>query len=250
MNDPTIAADPNMARRIADNWQAVLDDVQQAARAAGRDRADIQIVGVTKYVGVEATAALLAAGCHQLGESRPQQLWQKAEAAELGASVHWHLIGHLQTNKVRRTLQYRPTIHSVDSSRLLRAIDTEAAARQIEVPVLLEVNVSGDASKTGLPADVLEPMLAEHRRGRESGAAGAQLRGLMAMAGWGSSAPEARRQFAQLRQLRDHLQRQTGIAFPELSMGMSGDFVEAIAEGATLVRIGSRLFAGVGSVGR
>lgn len=239
---------------IAENWKRVTDEVAHAAVAAGRDPAEVRIIGVSKYVDADTTAALVDAGCDQLGENRPQQFWGKAEHPSLAGRVRWHLIGHLQTNKARRTLRYRPLIHSVDSERLLRAIDDEAVAGGFTVDVLVEANVSGDESKTGLAAAAVEELVTKCRAWRAerdpTAPGGVNLCGVMAMAGWGTDGGEAKRQFARTRKLRDHLRSTFGVELPELSMGMSGDFAEAIAEGATMVRIGSRLFEGVPRTGR
>lgn len=261
-------ADEATARQIATNWRDVSREVAEAASAVGRSPRDVRIVGVTKYVDATAAAALYHAGCHDLAENRPQALWEKAGSGLIGGEARWHLIGHLQSNKVRRTLRHRPLIHSVDSERILAAIADEAVRQGIAVPVLLELNVSGDASKTGMAADDIRRLVGEWDRfatgttranppapepdqqtpsdgdpaGERQGPPGVVLRGLMAMAGLESEAGEVRRQFAAVRELRDRLERETGLAMPELSIGMSGDFVEAIAEGATMIRVGTRLF--------
>ncbi|GAA5504852.1 YggS family pyridoxal phosphate-dependent enzyme [Novipirellula caenicola] len=234
--------DSDSQTRLAENWRAVQQDVQAAVTAANRPDDSVTIIGVTKYVDAETTLALVNAGCRVLGENRPQVLWKKNEEVAFPDDVQWHLIGHLQRNKLRRSLPFRPMIHSVDSPRLLTAIVEEAAAQQIPTKVLLEVNISGEEAKTGLKPQELRPMIESHLGSSESGEV--EIVGLMAMAGWGTDADAARQQFAATRQLRDELQQQTGVALPELSMGMSGDFAAAIAEGATMVRIGSRLFEG------
>ncbi len=207
----------------------------------GRSPGDVQLVAVSKYVGNDATAALLAAGCSLLGESRPQQLWEKAEAPAL-ATAKWHLIGHLQRNKVRRTLPLVDLIHSVDSWRLLETIDACAAEINRSVRVLLEVNCSGDSAKHGLTADDLRRILPELPRLEH-----VTVCGLMTMAALEGGDTVATRNFAALRRLRDDVQAEcpTGVELRELSMGMSHDFVAAICEGATLVRIGSLLFEGL-----
>jgi hypothetical protein len=233
MNEPTILP------HVQQNWQRVVAEVSDAAQRCGRDPDSIRIIGVSKYVDTETTAALVEAGCRQLGESRPQSLWQKAEALADHAGIGWHLIGHLQRNKVRRVIRHRPLIHSVDSDRLLRAIAEESLLQAIQSDVLLEVNISGEETKTGLPPAELARLL---ERGP---VAGVRVLGLMAMAGWGTDPELARQQFERTRQLRDELERRCGVKLPELSMGMSGDFAEAIASGATMVRIGSRLFEGL-----
>ena len=225
--------------RLQQNWQLVQSDVRDAAAHSLRDPDSITIIGVSKYVDAETTLALVEVGCTQLGESRPQSLWEKAETLSFGPKVRWHLIGHLQRNKVRRTLHHQPLIHSVDSQRLLQAVAEEAAAQNREISVLLEVNISGDAAKTGFPRNELASLL------DQLPPSGIRVLGLMAMAGWGTASRDARRQFDQTRELRDQLARQSGHPLSELSMGMSGDFREAIAAGATMVRIGSRLFEGL-----
>src|SRR4051794_29130909 len=135
-------ADPRQI--IADNVARVRDQIAEAASKAGRRAEDIQLVAVSKYVDIPTAALLVDAGCTTLGESRPQSLWSKAAAAEL-RGVHWHLVGRLQRNKVRRTLPLVELIHSVDSLRLLAAIEEEASALQLMRPVLLEVNCSGES---------------------------------------------------------------------------------------------------------
>ncbi len=144
---------------IADNLRRVRERIAEAAIAAGRSSADVKLVGVTKYVSVAQAAELVAAGCHDLGESRPQELWSKADelASTTGPPVEWHMIGHLQRNKLRRTLPLVSLIHSVDSERLLAAIDSEwqsiAAAQNqqlLPIRILLEINTSGEAAKHGL----------------------------------------------------------------------------------------------------
>jgi hypothetical protein len=230
---------------IADNLRRVQQRIARAAEAAGRRADEVTLVGVTKYVGVEQAIELVEAGCSDLGESRPQELWSKAgelAAGELasasGQTVHWHLIGHLQRNKLRRTLPMVSLIHSVDSERLLAAIDAEwqslAAAPNAPrqpIRVLLEVNTSGEAAKHGLAPEAVEPILAASARFPH-----VEICGLMTMAAMEGGLEVAARNFALLRQLRDRWQLQ------ELSMGMSGDFEVAIREGATIVRVGSALW--------
>jgi pyridoxal phosphate enzyme (YggS family) len=235
---------------IAENLERVRDRIAHAAAVAGRRAEDITLVGVTKYVGPSEVVELVAAGCHDLGESRPQELWKKSSAIErAGASarpaeptIRWHLVGHLQRNKIRRTLPLISLIHSVDSERLLTAINEERKGdgdNVSPVSVLLEVNTSGEAAKHGLAPDQLEPLVmsAEHYPH-------VVIRGLMTMAALEGVGTTAARSFARLRDLRDSLKGSTPrcVALDELSMGMSGDFEIAIREGATIVRIGSLLW--------
>jgi pyridoxal phosphate enzyme (YggS family) len=226
------------AARIAENVARVRGQIADAAARSGRAASQITLVAVTKYVSAETVRPLIAAGCVDLGESRPQQLWEKAAA--LGdLPLRWHLIGHLQRNKVHRTLPLVTMMHSVDSSRLLAAIEEEQLG---VLPVLLEVNISGESAKQGLAPEAIEPFLAQ-----AAGCRHVAIRGLMGMAGLEGGLETARRDFAALRELRDRLRPRCppGVTLDELSMGMSGDFEVAIEEGATIVRVGSALFEGI-----
>jgi pyridoxal phosphate enzyme (YggS family) len=232
---------PNPRQLVADNLARVRERIAAAAHAAGRNPASIQLVAVTKYVDAATAALLMDAGCTTLGESRPQQLWEKAAAPD-SAGVRWHLIGRLQRNKVRRTLPLVELIHSVDSERLLAEIEVQAAALSLTSRVLFEVNCSGEADKQGFSADDVRrllPTLSQFPHVR--------VGGLMTMAALEGGEATARANFAALRELRDELAAQApaGVSLNELSMGMSGDFEAAIVEGATMVRIGSSLFEGL-----
>lgn len=235
----------DLARRIAENLVGVQQRMADAAARAGRAASDVRLVAVTKYVGPDEIAALIAAGCVDLGESRPQALWQRADSFR-DPPVRWHLIGHLQRNKVARTLACASLIHSVDSERLLATIETEAAKLERAVDVLLEVNVSGDATKHGVAPEGLGGLVAAAARCRH-----VRTRGLMTMASREGDADAARADFARLRKLRDEIatgafRNELGnVDLAELSMGMSGDFEQAIEEGATIVRVGSALFEGL-----
>ncbi len=226
------------ASRIADNVQRVRQRIAAAARRSGRGAEAVTLVAVPKHVPAEETAAVVDAGCFDRGEARPQQLWTKAEAlAHL--PTRWHLVGHLQRNKIRRTLPLVSLLQSVDSRRLLDALAEEAALADRRLPILLEVNISGDTTKTGLPPAELEPLLAHALTLPH-----VEVRGLMGMASLEGDDAAARQDFRNLRHLRDKLAAAfTGqCSLPELSMGMSGDFEIAIEEGATMVRVGSILF--------
>jgi pyridoxal phosphate enzyme (YggS family) len=219
---------------------AVGERIAAACRRAGRAPEEVTLVAVTKTVPPEVAALLPELGVLDLGENRPQELWRKAAA--LPAAVRWHLIGHLQRNKVERTLPLVYRVHSADSVRLLRAIDDDLAKRNAALDVLLEVNASGEASKHGFaPAEVpgLAPELAALRNVR--------VAGLMTMAAYEEDAERCRPTFAVLRHLRDALRRsvEPRHTLEHLSMGMSNDFEVAIEEGATLVRLGSVLFEGL-----
>jgi pyridoxal phosphate enzyme (YggS family) len=223
---------------IADNLRRVRERIAAAAQAAGRRPEEVTLVGVTKYVGHREARELIDAGCSDIGESRPQELWTKAEAlADADEPIRWHLIGHLQRNKLRRTLPLVTLIHSVDSERLLAAIDAEwqshaAQNRQLSpIRILLEVNTSSEAAKYGLAPDSVEPLLAAAERFPHI-----DICGLMTMAALEGGLDVAAQNFAALRQLAERF------GLRELSMGMSGDFEVAIREGATIVRVGSALW--------
>jgi pyridoxal phosphate enzyme (YggS family) len=232
--------------RLRGNIAVVRERIAAACQQAGRDPAEVRLVAVTKYVSAEITRLVAEAGIADLAESRPQAIWSKAEAlAAVQPPARWHLIGHLQRNKVRRTVPLLSMLESLDSLRLLEAVSLEAhqqpaAAEPLEV--LVEVNLTDDPGRSGAaPAEV--PALVQ------AAAAGqVRLRGLMGMAARPDAADaDARRDFARLRELRDELARSVPdpAMLRELSMGMSGDFEAAILEGATIVRIGSALFEGV-----
>lgn len=223
------------------NLASVQARIAAAATAAGRSPDSVTLVAVTKYVDAEITGLLLDAGAQVLGENRPQVLNEKFEALSV-RSVDWHLIGHLQTNKVKKVVGQAKLIHSVDSIRLIDAIEKHSLAQGIQTRVLLEVNVSGESAKHGIAPTELSELL-KHCESLSA----VKVDGLMCMAGLDGDASETRAQFALLRQLRDDHQSDDcpHISLKELSMGMSGDFEMAIAEGATLVRVGSTLFEGI-----
>jgi pyridoxal phosphate enzyme (YggS family) len=217
---------------LAANLARVEERLRSACARAGRRREDVTLVAVTKTVGVEVAARLVALGVRDLGENRPQELWRKAAAIR---DARWHLIGHLQRNKIDRTLPLVHRIHSVDSLRLLEALDAAGSPE-----VMLEFNCSGEASKGGFaPPDVGAVADALNKLTR------VRVAGLMTMAALEDDPERCRPTFVELRRLRDELKRQVGDRHPltELSMGMSNDFEVAVEEGATAVRLGTVLFA-------
>ena len=223
------------------NLARVRERIAAAAAGSGRDAAAVRLVGVTKYVDSATARLLVEAGLVELGESRPQELWSKS-AALAALRPNWHLIGHLQSNKVRRTLPIRPLIHSADSLRILETISREAQAQGLTSELLIEVNVSGEAAKHGFAPGEVEPLLP-----RMAALASIAVVGLMTMASREGDLGQARREFAALREPRDRLKPACPpeVSLRELSMGMSSDFEVAIEEGATIVRVGSALFEGL-----
>lgn len=230
----TMNARATLSDRLAD----VRGRIAAACARAGRSPAGVTLVAVTKYVSAEVAALLPERGVTDLGESRPQELWKKAEAIP---AARWHLIGHLQRNKLDRTVPLVSLVHSVDSDRVLDALAAFGAKRGAPVRVLLEVNCSREPAKGGFSPEAL-PAIGD----RAVSLSGVELCGLMTMAAYSDNPDDARPTFAELRRLRDDLRTRTGLPLPELSMGMSGDFEVAVEEGATLVRVGSTLFEGLG----
>jgi len=231
-------ADPH---RVAENLARVRHRIAEAAVQSGRTSEAVTLVAVTKYLDLETIRTLVDLGCRDLGESRPQQLWQRAAALH-DPAVRWHMIGHLQRNKVERTLPLVAVVHSCDSTRLAEAIDRAAAAQAVgPAAVLVEVNIAADPAKHGFAAEDVAAALVQL-----AGLPHVAVRGLMAMAGRPDDPGAARHDFRRLRELRDRLRHEcpAGIHLDELSMGMSGDYEVAIEEGATIVRIGSALVEG------
>jgi PLP dependent protein len=229
-----------VASRLRHNVEVVTDRGAAAWARSGDKRPVPRLVAVTKYVEQAWVRELVALGHTVLGESRPQQLIERADL--LGPGVEWHLIGTLQRNKVRAVLPHVALIHSVDSVKLLERIDTVAAELGLTPRVLLQVNVSGEGSKHGFTSAELVGHWNQVRSFKH-----VQIAGLMTMAPLADDPEDARPAFRALRELRDRLRSVTADneALPELSMGMSHDFEVAIEEGATLYRIGSLLFDGL-----
>jgi PLP dependent protein len=229
----------SITTRIAANHAAVVERIAAACRRAGRAASEARLVAVTKSAEVAWIEALVALGVRDLGESRPQKLCDRA--ALIDPSVSWHLIGQLQRNKVRKVLPITQWIHSVDSLPLLRRIDEIAAELGVRPRVLLEINVSGEAAKSGFPSRELDKVLPEFAAVKN-----VEVAGLMTMAPFFDAPEAARPVFAGLREIREQIRvRELSLELPELSMGMSGDFEVAVEEGATMVRVGSALFEGL-----
>jgi len=225
---------------IAQNLEQIRTAIEAACARASRPSDSVQLVAVTKYAELNWVRDLIELKETQLGESRPQQMCQRVE--ELSDDVRWHMIGHLQRNKVDMVVATAELIHSVDSLRLLRKIETSAVAAGKQQRILLEVNVSGEESKDGFTPDEIRSSWSEIVDLQY-----VDVQGLMTMAPHSDNAESTRPFFRQLRDLRDELAAASEgrLTLPELSMGMSGDFEIAIEEGATLIRIGSRIFEGL-----
>jgi PLP dependent protein len=218
---------------VAANVAAVRASIAAAAERAGREPASVRLVAVSKTFPAEAVVAALAAGVTDVGENRVQEGEAKRAAVDAllppdAAHPVWHLIGHLQTNKVKPAVQTFATIQSIDSVRLAEAVNRAAVT---PVDVLLEVNVAGEASKFGFVPEQVADVLAQLSRFEHL-----RVRGLMTVAPAVADPEQVRPVFRRLRELRD------AAGLPDLSMGMSHDYAVAIEEGATMIRVGRAIF--------
>lgn len=244
-----------MRRKLADNLKRIRDRIEAACQRARRRPEDITLVAVTKTVEIDVIRATIEAGQFELGESRVQELVKRAgmvrehltrrrkiERSAAPPDPCWHMIGHLQRNKVRQVLPWVQMIHSLDSLRLAEEISAEAVRLGTIMPLLIEVNVSGEKAKHGIAVGAV-PHFAEHI----ASLPGIQIVGLMTMAPFVEDPEDARPCFCRLREIFEDIQADgvVGPQFRQLSMGMSNDFEVAIEEGATLVRVGTALFEGV-----
>ena len=236
-------ADPGRAKEIAANLAAVRERIGRAAALAGRAQDSVRLIAVTKRCPPADVRAAAEAGQTEFGENRIEEAVPKIEAA--GSGLFWHMIGHVQSRKAAQVARTDfSLIHSVDTLRLARRLSESACGAGVRRPVLLECNTSGEASKAGFAASqpagwqALVPLF-----GQIAELEGVQIRGLMTMAPLAAPADAVRACFAQLRQLSDYLREQVpSAAWEHLSMGMTDDFELAIAEGATLVRVGRAIF--------
>ena len=224
---------------LGQRLEAIRTRVQAACGRVGRSPESVTLIGVTKTVGHEVAQALVDLGVADLGENRPQELWRKSD---LVTGARWHVIGHLQRNKVERTVGLSSLIHSVDSERLLEAIETEAKRIGKQTAVLLEVNCSGEEAKHGFTPEAVLAFTSNLKPLHF-----VRIEGLMTMAALAEDPEAARPAFRRLAGLQKELRQVLGDQHPlnQLSMGMSGDFEVAIEEGATHIRLGTVLVGGL-----
>jgi len=223
------------AEAVRSALDAVRARIDAAARRAGRDPATVALLAVSKTHGPEAVRAAYARGQRDFGENYVQELVPKAAALAALTELRWHFIGHLQTNKCRDVAGLVTTVQSVDSERLVRELGRRAAAAGRTVGILIQVNVAREAQKSGCEVEALPTIIAAARE-----TPGVALRGLMTVPPAADDAGESRRWFDALRALRD--EHGGAALLPELSMGMTHDMDEAIAAGATVVRVGTAIF--------
>lgn len=223
------------ALTIASNVAEVRRSIAEAARRAGRDPSAVTLVAVTKNRSLDEIRALIAAGVTDIGENRVQELMQKVGLVE--APVSWHFVGHLQRNKVRNVAGRVALIHSVDSVRLAQAVSGAATKAGVAQPVLIQVNVAGEASKYGFMPEEAAGVV-----DLASGLPGLSVRGLMFMAPIADDPESLRPAFAEARALFDRLAVGRP-GFDTLSAGMTQDYEVAIEEGSTMIRVGTALFS-------
>lgn len=222
---------------VAENIRIVREKIAAAALRVGRDPSEVKLMGVTKTVDDERIIESIRAGIDIIGENYVQEAKRKIE--KMGRSLPWHLIGHLQTNKAKYAVKFFDMIHSVDRIALAQELSRRAGMINTEVKILIEVNVSGEGSKEGVAPEQAIAFVRDVAQ-----VPNLKIRGLMSMAPWFDDQEQARPYFRRLRELRDAIARadMTGVVMRELSMGMSGDYEVAVEEGATIVRIGTKIF--------
>lgn len=220
---------------LAENLEAIQQRIRAACERSGRDPDSVRLLPVTKAQPPEVVNAAAELGLTIFGENKVQEA--KAKIPLCPGRLRWHMIGHLQTNKCRDAVELFEMIQSVDSLHLAEEINKRAEQASKRMPILLEVNITGEGSKFGYsPEKLLEdlPLINSMRR--------LEIHGLMTVPPWTSEPEKVRPAFRQLRELKQRCEQVLGAPLPHLSMGMSGDFEVAIEEGATIVRVGTALF--------
>jgi pyridoxal phosphate enzyme (YggS family) len=213
------------------------NSISYFAEKYGRDKDSVSLLAVSKTFPAEAIEPAYRSGQLMFGENRVQELAEKVPL--LPHDIEWHLIGHLQGNKVSKAVELAHLIHSVDSEKLLRRINRIAGDADKKQKILLEINISGEESKFGetADADAVASLVSLAVASKNI-----ELMGFMTMAPFGADENELRRVFSSLRELRDDMEKEFDVSLPELSMGMSSDYEYAIAEGATIIRVGTSIF--------
>jgi hypothetical protein len=220
---------------FAENLGLIQDRIRAACARAGRDASSVTLLAVSKGQPPERVCALAEAGQTHFGENRVQEA--KAKIGQCPGRLRWHMVGHLQTNKARDAVRLFEMIESIDSLHLAQEVNKQAEHAAKTLPVLLEVNVAGEASKFGYKPEALladwKALIALPRL---------EIHGLMTIAPWTPTPERVRRVFRRLRELKQECENLLGAPLAHLSMGMTGDFEVAIEEGATIVRLGTALF--------
>jgi len=222
---------------VTENIKIVREKIAEAALRAGRDPSEVRLMGVTKTVDDDRIMESIRAGIDIIGENYVQEAKRKIE--KMGRSLPWHLIGHLQTNKAKYAVKLFDMVHSVDRISLAQELSRRTAMIDAEMKILVEVNVSGEESKDGIAPELAIDLVREAAK-----LPGLKIKGLMTMAPWFDDQEDARPYFRRLRELKDAIgeAKISGVEMAELSMGMSGDYEVAVEEGATIVRVGTKIF--------
>ncbi len=222
---------------ISDSLSILRGRIAAASARAGRDPREVKLVAVSKNIDVERIVLAVDAGVRGFGENRVQEAAEKIPRVH--ADVTWHFVGHLQRNKAKDAVELFSLIHSLDSIRLARELDRRCEMADSTIDLLLQVNISGEATKFGVPPEMARDVLLEIARYERL-----RVRGLMVIAPYSDNPEDARPWFSQARQLMRELGRLSisNVSMDELSMGMSGDYEVAIEEGATIIRVGTAIF--------
>ena len=222
---------------ISDSISSLRGRIAAASARAGRDPREVKLVAVSKNIDVERIVLAVEAGVRDFGENRVQEAAEKIPRVH--ADVTWHFVGHLQRNKAKDAVELFSLMHSLDSIRLARELDRRCEMADSTIDLLLQVNISGEATKFGVPPEMARDVLLEIARYERL-----RVRGLMVIAPYSDNPEDARPWFSQARQLMRELGRLSisNVSMDELSMGMSGDYEVAIEEGATIIRVGTAIF--------
>ncbi len=222
---------------LKDNFETVEKNVAAACKRAGRDRSEVTLIAVSKTKPVEMLREVYDAGARDFGENKVQEICEKYD--QLPSDIKWHMIGHLQRNKVKQVIDKAALIHSVDSYRLAQEISVQAQKKGLTIPILVEVNIAGEESKFGISAEDTIQLVEEI-----SVLPNLKIQGLMTIAPYVVDAEENRLYFRQIKQLSVDIKNKNidNVSMDILSMGMTGDYEVAIEEGATMVRVGTGIF--------
>ena len=222
---------------VGENYLEVQKKIDDACAACGRNKDEVTLIAVSKTKPVSMLMEAYEAGARIFGENKVQEILEKYD--QMPSDVKWHMIGHLQRNKVKYIIDKVAMIHSVDSLRLAQTIEQEAAKKNIVMPILIEVNVAGEESKYGLKAEETEAFIEEIKTYRHI-----QVCGLMTIAPYVENPEDNREVFRQLKKLSVDIdaKKHNNITMSVLSMGMTGDYLTAVSEGATMVRVGTGIF--------
>lgn len=224
-------------KKLASNYRKVVDEIAKACEKSGRKQKDVTLVAVSKRHCLDCVRALAGLGHKDFGESYVQEAMEKMDQAP-DLDVRWHFIGGLQSNKAKYVAGNFHLVHSLDSVKLAKELNKKAEALNTVQDVLIQVNLAGEEQKSGISEQELQDFIINVLENKK----GLNPKGLMLMPPWDPDPEKTRPYFRQLRELRDRLAGETNLALPELSMGMSNDFIQAIEEGATMVRVGTSIF--------